>query len=207
MILTLTYLNVYIGKKEFSVSCYSVTHFLAWKPFTLFWATQVSNKSALLQIRQPVTLRASQPVQQWQTSVRRFMNSDSPRLMVGSWGHESHTHTRVAVAESGTGRDAWKKGKFPLRDGQGTGLSQARRQNVHFISGKVLEKSGPGQVLWGPGKAHKSASQGAILIHLNQEMEQGSKTTEVSSKWTDWSGHYSSEPISGIYDIINQILI
>lgn len=92
------------------------------------------------------------------------------------WPHRTWvTHTRVAGAESETGRDAWKKGKFPLRDSQGTRLSQARRQNVHFISGKVPERTKLGQVLWGSGKANKSPSQGTIQVHLNPQMEQGSK--------------------------------
>lgn len=76
----------------------------------------------------------------------------------------SHSHQ----SGSGTERDRQRcirRGKFLLKDGQGTGLSQARRQNVHFISGKVRERTGPGPVPSGSGKAHKSASQGTILIH------------------------------------------
>lgn len=104
------------------------------------------------------------------------------------WPHRTWvTHTRVAGAESETGRDAWKKGKFPLRDSQGTKLSQARRQNVHFISGKVPERTKLGQVLWGSGKANKSPSQGTMQVHLNPQMEWGSKTAKASSE-NQWSG-------------------
>lgn len=91
------------------------------------------------------------------------------------------THTGVAMAENGAGWDAWKTGKFPLSDGQGIGLSQALRQNVHFIRGKVPGRTRTGQVLWGWGKTNKSPSQGTIQVHLNQET-QYSKTTEGSSE-------------------------
>lgn len=46
------------------------------------------------------------------------------------------------MAENEADWDAWKTGKFPLRDGQGTGLGQALWQNVHFIRGKCLREPG-----------------------------------------------------------------
>lgn len=103
------------------------------------------------------------------------------------------TYTRVAMAENGAGWDAWKSGKFPLSDGQGIGLSQVLRQNVHFIRGKVPGRTSTGQVLWGWGKTNKSPSQGTIQVHLNQEM-QYSKTAEGSSDRKDLL-HYSSAQV------------
>ena len=90
------------------------------------------------------------------------------------------------MAESRADEDAWKKGKFPLRGGQGAEHGQALQQNVHFISGNVPRRTRLGQVLWGTGKANKSPSQGTIQVHLNQETEQCSRTAEVSSeKWPE----------------------
>lgn len=50
------------------------------------------------------------------------------------------------------------------------------------LVGKCWSEPGQAEFFEARGKAHKSASQGAMLIYLHQEMEQGSKTAEVSSK-------------------------
>lgn len=126
---------------------------------------------------------------------KKVYESNIPWLMAACSGHESHTPEWQWQRARQAGMHG-RRGKFPLRDGQWTGLGQALQQNVHFISGKVPGRTGPGQVLWGSRKANKSPSQGTIQVHLNQQTERRSKTTEVSSEnWPERHKcllHYSS---------------
>lgn len=126
------------------------------------------------------------------------MNQRSP----GWWV----THTRVAAAESELGRDAWKQGKFPLRDGQGAQLSQTLWQNVHFISGKVPGRTDPGQVLWGSGKAHKKSAPRKHTCSRTNAARQQRSHQRMDQRCIKAHRVTPAVWLEGVYDIIDHSL-
>lgn len=72
---------------------------------------------------------------------KKVYESNIPWLMAACSGHESHTPEWQWQRARQAGMHG-RRGKFPLRDGQWTGLGQALQQNVHFISGKVPGRTG-----------------------------------------------------------------